>query len=231
LQQNLFQTLWNIKASSYKKWFEPYLRELKGTVENNIWHLNDDVYDHIIAVVRELLEALDFPFIKDPTRKVLLEEYLGRNMVSDRSFCTSLLVATLLHDIGKKKTLVTDRTGQTSCPEHEAEGAHIATKILADFESLNLPAFVRRTTKIIAEHTVPHIVFTPDVRLGERIDKFLQDYPDIAIELALLGYADTRGCQLEQLNPEEFKARMDAYHVFFNSSVLAIQSSLLGSMH
>lgn len=213
----IFQPFWKIEASLYRKSFEPYLNQLIGTIENNIWHLNDDVYDHSLAVVRELLVAIDFSFIKDTNTRFLLEKYLGKDLVPGKSFFTSLLVAAFLHDIGKKDTLVVLENGQTSCTGHEAKGALITSSILPKFEELNLPEFIHRTTRIITEHTVPYAVFAPGVNLEERTAQFLIDYPDIAIELALLGYSDTRGSHLKRMNPSEFSERMNAYHAFFNN--------------
>ena len=201
--------------------FNMHLEELFGTYENNIWHEYDDVYIHTLTVYSELIKAIHFGFITNPQQKDQLHQYLFTEIDNTGFFnLHALFIATLFHDFAKPETIQCDQTSnQTCCPDHEIKGAE-KFKLLFRRKHERLPKSVRtRIYTIIQFHTIPHGVFVPKEKqeVERSIEEFLQSHKAIAIELALLGYADTKGCQLYKLNPTEYQTRMELYESFFNS--------------
>lgn len=179
----------------------PELRELAGVVENNTWHLNDDVLDHTLTVFNRLKENFKLNFVSI--------EYFDQK-VGELTRKELLAWATLFHDIAKPDTY-TQENGTTKCPNHEELGAKKAEIILKRY--LPNPQDHIRAVRIIQHHGVPHNMFTSDEQvLLQNTTIAKQEYADIFIDLLLLGLSDTEGAQLAQLNPQELAFRTQKYH-------------------
>lgn len=208
----------NIETSTEHQFIAaiPELNTLKGIVENNAWHDNDDVYVHIMTVFNNLKKNLLLEFIKDSQVKERLNKYLNQKVgaLTKRQI---LLWCGLLHDIAKPQT-IKNNNGVTSCPNHEPEGAVIAKKI---FNRLNFSEQdAERLYQIIYNHSVPHQLLNP-MKNSEQIKNAAGEvktkFGDIFIELLFLGLSDTEGCQLQFKNPNEFNFRIKYYYSILNN--------------
>lgn len=190
---------------------------LRETVENGSWHNNETVHEHSLSVFRNLSNDLELGFIQDERTRDRLNRQLS-SIVGRISRRDTLLVAALLHDVGKPDTIVRDENGQDACPNHEAKGAEKARFILQshDFDD----ADISRICEIVANHAFPHGITNPNFRVEDRqkiLDVAKNDHGDILLELMLLGLADTEGSQLLDNNPAEFAARVDEYYAIIGS--------------
>lgn len=204
----------------------PELQKLKGTVENNAWHDNDNVFTHTVAVFNKTLEALSFSFIGNGERRRQLQNYfhqpVARLPYIYGSFFTTkgdvLLFATAFHDIAKPQTFTINSDGKTACPNHEALGADISKEILIrnGFQK----EVVQRAAAIIVNHAKPHMILNPaftEEKRAEELAKFREEHPDIYLDLLIHAMADTQGSQLAEKNPEEYAFRIGEYHRLINA--------------
>ncbi len=192
----------NIVAGKLKN-LAPELYELQEAIEHSAdgWHDHESVFDHTLSVMNAMEKILlDY-------RK--LKKIFGKKI--DKNTKKILLkVATILHDVGKKKTMV-EQDGFTKCPGHEKMGVDIAEKILKNFNISE--AETRYVLDIIANHTELHKLLSPDT------PNFQKDFVNIKNkfgnniypELIVLTYADTVNSKLRKTNPKEFRYRMDFY--------------------
>jgi UTP:GlnB (protein PII) uridylyltransferase len=179
----------------------PELYELKNVIENNLWHVNDSVFNHTINVLQNMESLLNKTNEK-------IKNYLNEK-IEKYSRRDLLFLATIFHDIGKKETFV--KEGDiTSTYKHPEIGYSKTKKILEMFDlSQNEKNIV---LDIIENHgVVSDIVNFENDNLEEDIKSFNNDYKSIFIELILFIMADTSGSKLKNKNPLEYKFRMDFY--------------------
>lgn len=115
----IFQIL-HLKKGDYKSLLPEYYA-LADFVENNPWHLNQNVFDHVIAVFAGLEELLKFDFLTLKQKKAIaayLEKRIGKYTRKEL-----LIVATLLHDIAKSYLHIELDDENALCPGHEMIGA------------------------------------------------------------------------------------------------------------
>jgi len=184
----------------------PEIYSLKSIVESNPWHLNQSVFDHTTLALQGMEKILKLDFLKEDSRKKIIK-HLGRK-VGSHSRKQLLIVTTIVHDIGKRDTLIKDSSGLTRCPAHEIIGSVMATNFSSRFE------LDQKATKLVAK-IINYHGFISDI-LALAINKknqtkcfrlFKQAVGNIYIELLLLMYADMLGSHLKKLNLKEFKAR------------------------
>lgn len=109
-----------LKKGVYKQVFPEYY-QLKKVTENGPWHLNQNVFDHVVAVFASLEEVLKLKFLeKNEKEKIIkyLNKKIGKYLRKEL-----LIIATLLHDIAKADLLIKDKNENTQCPGHEVIGA------------------------------------------------------------------------------------------------------------
>ena len=161
----------------------PYLPELVDNIniyENSIWHSNESVFDHTLKVVEIASEIIKH--IKPEIKKHLAEK------VDRYSKKRLFLLSTLLHDIGKKDTIIPTENKDTDCPSHEKIGATMAINILKRFDlSLNES---KRTKEIIENHGEIHLLLDGTELNKQKLTKFKSKYKNIYWGLVLLGAAD-----------------------------------------
>ena len=176
-----------------------HLFPLKDVVENNDWHIHESVYDHTFRVMLNLLQLLD-----DVPK--LISEYLTQK-VGNRSKENLLLISTLLHDIGKKDTYVSNGE-KTQTPLHEQQSAVDSLQIADElFLTQGEMAFLY---DVIAAHGEFSDIIDPNrSNYEERLILFREQMADRFLSLALLGLADLLGSQWEQSNPTDFLIRKD----------------------
>ncbi|MBI5306730.1 HD domain-containing protein [Candidatus Wolfebacteria bacterium] len=190
----------------------PELYELKNIIENNLWHNNDSVFNHTIAV----LEKLEMLFKKTNNN---VNSYLNQ-MVDKNTKKQLLFLGTILHDIAKKETII-NKNGLTTCSNHEQKGAVKAQKILRRFNLSQKEIYY--ITNLIKHHSLIHRLLDDinnqnfQAQFNNFMKKFLKNiYP----ELMLLGFADTAVSYLKITNPKEFQLRIKFYQRKLNKIVL-----------
>lgn len=202
----------------------PEFYELKKVVENNPWHNRESVFNHTLSV----LEGME-KIIRDSKKEIkqALNEIIDKN-----SRKNLLYVAALLHDIGKKETVIDLGDGARGCPGHEEKGAEKVEKILKRFD-LSQKEF-KIITDIVRNHGVIHdivglgnIDFRKDItkehslthaviglenkNFQEEYKNFKKKFSNIHLELILLAFADTIGSYLKKTKPTEFHQRINFY--------------------
>lgn len=195
--RKIVETLFN-SGNSYDLQFEYFLKKvpeiklLEGFVENNIVHKNEDVLTHTKNVFKNVI--------------YILEKY---NIEFDNEKRLGLLLATFLHDYGKKDTLIIKEDGTTSCNNHESRS----------IESIIEEAFLERfnisvknkewVLNFIKNHAEIHNVFVKeDIVTRNNLKKFKKIYSKEYIENLVFGISDLKGTYFEHFNNDEYKRRI-----------------------
>ena len=184
----------------------PEFYELKSVIENNDWHKNDSVFSHTLTVLGWLEKIL-----KKTKRDIL-------NHLSEKiDYCTRkelLMLAALFHDIAKKETII-KKGNKTSCLCHEEKGSIKVRKILSRFNLSKREKVL--VSRIINNHDLIHLILKLDSNEREKaFARFKKS--NVFWETALLGAADTLGCQPKKEAISEVGYRLKFYKkLLFNS--------------
>lgn len=189
----------SLKNNQYRSDFPEYY-ELETLEENGLWHDHQNVFDHVVKVFENLENDLA---VLTPVGRVYLEQTIGNHSRENL-----LKVATLLHDIAKKETLI-DENGKANCPGHEHLAAgqvdNFKDRFGLDVQSL---AYVKR---IVLHHGFISDILTQVIAKPEKEELFWTLFQktvgDVWYELLLLMNADLRGCDLETTVPDQFHLR------------------------
>lgn len=190
-----------IKNNSLKTQL-PELYELKKVIENSrTSHKNDSVFDHTLRCWEKIEE-----YLKGADRKI--NSYLEQK-IDSHTRKQILFLGILFHDIGKKETIVTEN-GFTKCPKHAEIGAEKVKPILNRLDlSQREKEFVMDLTRY---HLVPFLIVTSsNQEIDYQITSVQKEYPNIFLELILIGMADILGNQLKEGDPNEFSFRIKYY--------------------
>jgi hypothetical protein len=197
----------DLREKKYTAEFPEYYA-LADVIENNPWHFNQNVLDHVIQVFEGLEQVLMFKSLNQKTVQ-FLTTYLDER-IGNKNRCDILKISTLLHDIAKIDTLISNSDGTTRCPGHElvAAGRIILFKQRFDLDKKS-NTYVER---IVLYHQfisdiLNFIVLTGDKRKYFKI--FQETVGDVDIELILLMKADILGSDLKKLDRNAFDERMD----------------------
>ncbi len=186
----------------------PELYELKEIIENDgYYHNNDSIFNHTLRVLEKLEESL-----KNVKDKV--SDYLDQK-ITNHTRKELLFLATLLHDIGKKETLVKDDKGLTSCLGHAEQSLVKAEEILPRFDlSEDERDLIGR---MIESHMLLYLIIKPDNnKLNDQFLEVRREHPNIFLELVLLAMTDILGTQLKENKPKEFDFVINFYKKFLN---------------
>jgi hypothetical protein len=111
-----------LRKGEYKSVLPEYYA-LSLVSENNPWHVNQNVFDHSVAVFVGLEGVLKLNFLKG-IHKIKIQKHLDEK-IGKSARKELLIVATVLHDIAKKDLLIKLPSGNTVCPAHEVIGSTI----------------------------------------------------------------------------------------------------------
>jgi len=192
----------DLKRGKYKK-FIPEIYELNGVVENSPWHLNQNVFDHTVLVLKSLESLLNSLSTKKSGGSLnkALDSKLGKYRKRDL-----LKLAALYHDIGKSETIEENEKGTTSCPDHEAAGAKIAA-IYFDKFSLTKDQ-IDYLKRLITLHTVI-IDYLKKIDEKDKEEYYLSEYKkhvgELYLELMFLFHSDLVGSDLKKSEPEKYE--------------------------
>lgn len=194
-------TLEKIKNREFEQVI-PELYELEEVIENNLWHNNDPVFNHVVSVSTELNKL--FEEVNDKIKAYLAEK------IKNYSRKDLLFIAAIFHDISKKETLKGNNK-ITECVEHEKMGAEKLGSILLRFDLTEEEK--ERVIRIVRNHGFIHYNFG----YLEKWEEFKIRNTDIFLDIALLTKADILGSQLKQNDPKEFKLRIDFVNKIIDS--------------
>lgn len=200
----------DLKKGRYRQ-FIPEIYTLKNTVENNAWHLNQNVFDHTVLVLKNMENLLASSFNGNVNK--MLSSKIGKNKRRNL-----LRIFALYHDIGKPQTIVKNENGTTSCPNHEAVGANIAVKYLTKFP-LDKDE-IEYLRKLITLHTII-IDYLKKIDNENKKDHALSKYKervgDLYVELMFLFHSDLLGSDLKKSKPNEYGKFKSAVEDLINS--------------
>lgn len=192
----------SLKERKYADVFPEYY-ELKKIVENNLWHNNQNVLDHVTRVFEELESILKFDSLSSD-QKNFLQKYLSVT-VGKRTRNEILIVATLLHDIAKTDTFIKQADGTAYCPGHDLLGSE-KVKLFSDRFDLGKND-EEKVKRIIKYHYYTSEIINSMIIKGNEekyLKEFINTVGDIAIELILLMQADLFGSDLEKNDKKSF---------------------------
>jgi len=185
---------------------EPLVPEalaLKGVAQSPPHEL--DVWEHTLTAVARLEEVLD---VLGPVHDVdaasdltlglvslrlgrfrgQLFEHLSTLLSGDRPARWLLVLATLLHDIGKPQTRTVERDGRVRFFNHETVGAELAARRLA---RLHFSADeVKRARIVTAHHMRPRQMSKGQPPTRRAIYRFFRDTGEAGVDIVLLSLAD-----------------------------------------
>jgi poly(A) polymerase len=181
----------------------PELSALKGETQS-LPHTYD-VWDHTLTTVRRLVDVLavllpvhDVDAASDITLGLVsvrlgrhrhaLGQHLAATVAGDRSVRTLLMLAALLHDIGKPATRSVDPDGRIRFLGHERAGADLA---LARSAELRLSTEEgRRVSVVVANHLRPLQLAGEAGASRRAIYRFFSQTGAAGVDVVLLSLAD-----------------------------------------
>lgn len=189
----------------------PELYALRGVVEKNDWHDNESVFDHTLAVLKEVDLLLELKWITNSYVKSEWRNYV-REIVEVCSRQEILRIAALTHDFAKYETITRDSSGVTRCPNHEMKSADY---ILSQAEKFGLGSKdVALCYGLIKYHAEPDRVHNSTINSsrqerGQAIRVLYDETKTFWRELLVLALADTLGNQLAKSRPQRYHSQVD----------------------
>ncbi len=195
----------------------PEVSALAALVENNDWH-DDDVLQQSLRLAGFVVGLPDS--LRGVTGSVSTSV---RTMLLDTtdfgSYTTQdlLVLAALIHDVGKAETFENQPDGSTRCPGHEVAGARIAPALCARF------ALTSHETEFVAGLVAGQGVLSelfkrtaplPMPEREERLRRFEDNWGDDLLPLLLLTYGDLVTSQLESRHPEKYAVILTFYQAW-----------------
>jgi len=196
----------SLKDKAYLSSFPEYY-ELDSVTENSLWHNNQNVLDHVIAVYAGLETVLEFTDLEIDQKNVL-EKYLSE-VIGNQTRQNTLKIATLLHDIAKTDVLVKRPDGTAGCPGHDLIAAGRVKNFAERFDlESKAESYVERIVRYhgFISEILNLMIANQDKEKYFRI--FNETVGDIAIELTLLMHADLLGCDLEKGDKKGYDDRI-----------------------
>lgn len=175
------------RAGALEVWFQE-LAALIGVRQNPKYHPEGDAYVHTMLVLREAAE------MRETAQKPL-----------------NLMLAALVHDLGKAATTTQDQNGNYHSCEHEIAGVPLLSAMLSRIGAgKDMLAYCENMCRL---HMRAHICFY--MNLGEGQTNLLFDESVCPHDLVLLAVCDARGKgrRTEKSDEEEqfLKERLAAY--------------------
>jgi hypothetical protein len=196
----------SLRRKKYLTEFPEYYL-LENFVENNPWHDNQNVLEHVIGVFEGLEHVLLFNDL-DPHERKHLQTYLA-TQTGNMSREGILKSATLLHDIAKSITLIKTPDGISRCPGHELIAAGMVIEYADRFGMDKIASgYVER---IVHYHGFVSDILNLMLANGKKetyLKIFLTTVGDIDVELVLFMQSDLLGSDLKKTDRNAFDQRM-----------------------
>lgn len=194
-------TINKLKSGKFKKEL-PEFYELKKVIENNSWHNNESTFTHTLAVLMELEK-----FFRN-NKNTKINNYLNKK-ADNYSRKDLLFLATVLHDFGKKETII--KNGKiSSFPKHENVSVLKANKVLKKF------ALSKREKDIVCgtirKHSDLHDIVDDDNKnLRKQFAKVIKSSKSFSIELIIMVMMDTVASYLKKTMPKKYNFKINFY--------------------
>lgn len=203
-----------VDAVGVLKFVMPEVDHLHG-VEQSLPHVRD-VWGHTLAVVENLsniLSVLDYHRSDNLTSSfsmgamaIQLDAYraqfrthLEDQWPNERTHRALLMLAAVLHDVGKPATAQRDQDGQWHFPEHEQLGAKIIEERANALRLSN--AERERLVMIVRNHMRPQLL---DSLTPRTIYRFWKQTGEAGVDICLIALADYLGTRAEHINQDDW---------------------------
>ncbi len=201
----------------------PELSALKGLTQSPPHEF--DVWEHTLATVAHLDEALnvlgpvhDVDAASDLTLglasvrlgryRQALADHLRAPVSGDRPARWLLMLAALLHDVGKAATRTVEPDGRIRFLEHEAVGAEMAAQQLAALRFSSDE--IKRARTIIQHHMRPaQLAKSPPIS-PRAVYRFFRDTGEAGVDIVLLSLGDQLGKYHASPPQESWSQHLDA---------------------
>ena len=180
----------------------PEIYELRGVIENNCWHNHETTFDHTLKVLTNYKK-----FLEKTNSKIAI--YLNKKI--DRLPVKDLIFASiLLHDLGKKETIVNYKDGSSFFPLHEKISAVKSKKIL---DKLDFSWSEKRyILNIIKNHSYLHsIVDEENKELSDQFNKLIVKKSVFIFGLVVMVMMDITDSYLKQTMPQKYQFLINFY--------------------
>lgn len=201
-------TAQNLRDGLFKRELPEYYR-LANFIENNPWHLQQDVLTHSLKVMAGLEKVLQFEFLAPQQRQSAIS-YCSAKIDGTVSRVDRLRAVVLLHDISKSFVLTKLPDGTTQCPGHE----FLSAALVSDYaERLSLSKKLEKQVRgmILLHGTISEVLNLElaHQKNGQFITLFERLAPDTTNDLLFFIYADILGSNLEEAMPSAFADRIN----------------------
>ncbi len=203
----------------------PELSGTKGVTQpkEHYW----DVFNHSIETTEKLRLLLDRQLNTNAHMDAIYQRKYFEEEISDgHSRTTMLVLASLLHDIGKPTTKSVERNGRVRFLGHANVGVDLTTKIMKRLR------FSRRgidfVSKIVEHHLRPGQLAAKGMIPTKRaIYRYYRDLGDVAVDTVYLNLADYLAAKGPIMDSDEWIKHCEiAWHILkFQSETDAIQTS------
>ncbi len=185
----------------------PEYYQLNGVIEHSIWHDHQDAFDHMVKVYRSLEKELTFADLPNNLAD-RIRQYL-QIKVGSHTREELLKVATLLHDIAKRETLINNADGTANCPGHEhlafGQVKHFAARFGLDTLDQE------RVERLVLHHGFISDILFQTINKPEQSEQiwsgFIGAVGDVAYDLVIFYRSELHGCDLDRLAPAEYEPR------------------------
>lgn len=180
----------------------PHQFELWAHTLHTVTHLNDllgviapgRTGEHTanvrMGVAAAILDTFRYP----------LRAHLATSWANGRTHRSLLLLAALLHDVGKPVTRTVDNAGHIHFYDHESAGERLASERMRQLHLSNDE--IARVKSIIRNHMRPHWLHTDDEHSRRALYRFWRDTGVAGIDICLLAIADYLATFGVELNTE-----------------------------
>ncbi len=207
--------------------------EAAGGVTQPAPHISD-VWEHSLAVLRELEKLLDFIAGPSPDPEAAaslwmglaslrlgrfrsqFKEHLEEEIIPDRPWRPLLFLAALYHDAGKPATRTVDPDGRIRFFGHEEAGAKMVGRLARELKFSNEE--IRRVKRIVRNHMRPHHLVQTGKPLSRRaIYRFFRDAGPGGLDVCLLSLADVLGIYGNTLTRDTWEKYLDLCRVLLEN--------------
>jgi putative nucleotidyltransferase with HDIG domain len=184
----------------------PELSALHGVTQSpphvfDVWEHTLTVLDRLVEVLAALDPVYNIDAVSDVTlglasmrlgrHRQALGGHLAASLNSDHPLRTLVLLASLLHDVGKAATRTVEPDGRIRFFDHENVGARLAQVRLSELRLSSEEA--ARVSAIVAQHMRPRSLAS-EPRVSRRaIYRFFQQAGPAGVDVVLLSLADFLG--------------------------------------
>lgn len=168
----------------------PEIKKLNKYIENNIVHKDENVLAHTKKVFKNAIDILEKYSIDDKKR-------------------FRFLLATFLHDYGKKDNLFMENNGKTSCPSHEESSVKcVMEETLLDRFNLNSKD-KKWILDFIKNHNEIHNIFVKkNIATKNNLKNFRNKYRENYVENLIFGISDIKDSYFKVFDKKEYDRRI-----------------------